>query len=418
MFLNIHESSIKKKRVASLFGNQADLDADCNAAGEKRIAPKHLGKITNIQVEELDDENDLGTAVQTIVEEQMTPAVYAEPFSAKTLADARAAVKSTKGAAAARHPKEILSAMVRLNSEGLNEPVDLASYGRILPELPGSAVGTKPKANYLTAGNGIANILTEVDEFEYDGLDRSVARTVDAKGDDDTTTVFDIVHRGRQVEQQLKVWKGKTSRSRADVHSPKIIAQVSQGRRIVEPTAKSTRSITSGHFSKKTGSVPNSNYRTVAAVSKTLARSQDRKNAIKDLNKEVQSALLPDIQNAVKQQRTRSLELRKPKQRKKRVEYLHEERFDEHKKGKWTFFNTKAVEVEESTSEEDPAHGCKEDSILEDLRLREQMNNGVSNLTIPDQVWVMLYEAKCMDLGIPARSDKQLERFLSQMKLY
>ena len=30
----------------------------------------------------------------------------------------------------------------------------------------------------------------------------------------------------------------------------------------------------------------------------------------------------------------------------------------------------------------------------------------------------MLYEAKCMDLGIPARSDKQLERFLSQMKLY
>lgn len=45
-----------------------------------------------------------------------------------------------------------------------------------------------------------------------------------------------------------------------------------------------------------------SNYRTVAVgnIAKTIARSQDRKNAIKDLNKEVQSALLPDIQSTVK----------------------------------------------------------------------------------------------------------------------
>lgn len=71
------------------------------------------------------------------------------------------------------------------------------------------------------------------------------------------------------------------------------------------------------------------NYRTVAVsnISKTLARSQDRKNAIKDLNKEVQSALLPDIQSAVRQQRVRSMELRKPKEKKTRtrIEYLHEE---------------------------------------------------------------------------------------------
>lgn len=55
---------------------------------------------------------------------------------------------------------------------------------------------------------------------------------------------------------------------------------------------------------------------------------------------------------------------------------------------------------------------------MEDLRLREAVTNGISNLTIADEIWVMLYEAKCIDLGIPARSDKQLERFLSQMKLY
>lgn len=97
-----------------------------------------------------------------------------------------------------------------------------------------------------------------------------------------------------------------------------------------------------------------------------------------------------------------------------RVEYLHEEFYDQHKKGKWTFFNTKAIEVEESEDEASKyGAACKEDSILEDLRMREAVNNGISNLTIPDPTWMMLYEAKCMDLGIPARSDKQLERFLS-----
>ena len=35
--------------------------------------------------------------------------------------------------------------------------------------------------------------------------------------------------------------------------------------------------------------------------------------------------------------------------------------------------------------------------------------------SIPESTWLQLYEAKCLDLGIPYKADKQQERFITQM---
>jgi hypothetical protein len=50
--------------------------------------------------------------------------------------------------------------------------------------------------------------------------------------------------------------------------------------------------------------------------------------------------------------------------------------------------------------------------ILEQLKAEEKQNGQVSKNQIPIKVWVKLYQSKCMDLGIPWKSDKQLQRFL------
>jgi hypothetical protein len=55
--------------------------------------------------------------------------------------------------------------------------------------------------------------------------------------------------------------------------------------------------------------------------------------------------------------------------------------------------------------------------ILEQLKAEEKQNGQVSKNQIPIKVWVKLYQSKCMDLGIPWKSDKQLQRFLQQMQL-
>lgn len=70
--------------------------------------------------------------------------------------------------------------------------------------------------------------------------------------------------------------------------------------------------------------------------------------ALREFNKEVASAMLPDIESALMSKRARSLEYkRKSMPRKKRIEYLHEEYYDEATKGKWTIFNKHAVEVDD-----------------------------------------------------------------------
>lgn len=202
--LNIQESSLKKKRATSLFGQQANLDADAQATEERR-APKHVSKaLARVEVEDLDE--DLGTAVQT-VDAPRTGGLPAQndPDTAKSFGDhfCESAIPggAKKPSNNKRHqPKEIVSAMVRLNSEGLNEPVDLANC-KVLPELPGSAVHRKTNGTkqYFTGAT-----VTEAEEFEYSSkMDSKISacRTVDPRAAEDATTVFDIVHRGRQVQQ-------------------------------------------------------------------------------------------------------------------------------------------------------------------------------------------------------------------------
>jgi hypothetical protein len=154
-----------------------------------------------VEVEDLDE--DLGTAVQT-VDAPRTGGLPAQndPDTAKSFGDHFR--ESAVGGQAKKNfrrdqPKEIVSAMVRLNSEGLNEPVDLANC-KVLPELPGSAVHRKTNGTkqYFT---GVT--VTEAEEFEYSSkMDSKISacRTVDPRAAEDATTVFDIVHRGRQVK--------------------------------------------------------------------------------------------------------------------------------------------------------------------------------------------------------------------------
>ena len=80
---------------------------------------------------------------------------------------------------------------------------------------------------------------------------------------------------------------------------------------------------------------------------------------------------------------------------------------DTHSRGKWTIFNQQAIEVVEVESEEDGLLKIKEEEMIKQIMTAD--DNGLN--TIPDQVWTMLYEAKCVDLGIPSKSEKQLERF-------
>lgn len=144
------------------------------------------------------------------------------------------------------------------------------------------------------------------------------------------------------------------------------------------------------------------NYRSVSGghKHKNLIRSKDRKKAIREFNKEVQSAVLPEIASALTsakgktfginhrnasnemQDRCNNIDLNNQQDR-KYIEYIHEEIYDEKRKGKWTIFNKHAVVVErEPEPLERSARGylCKEDSIIESL-------NNQNRSSISDNVW-------------------------------
>lgn len=51
------------------------------------------------------------------------------------------------------------------------------------------------------------------------------------------------------------------------------------------------------------------------------------------------------------------------------------------------------------------------------MMLDEKNNNSTNVCPLPESTWIKLYNAKCADLEITCRSDKQQERFVTQMKL-
>lgn len=91
---------------------------------------------------------------------------------------------------------------------------------------------------------------------------------------------------------------------------------------------------------------------------------------------------------------------------KRKVEYIHEEFYDSKTKGKWTIFNKHAVELTENTDDEENEYCCKEDSIIEQMKLDDRAQNPVNICNLPETTWLQLYEAKCHDLCIPCKSDK------------
>jgi hypothetical protein len=98
---------------------------------------------------------------------------------------------------------------------------------------------------------------------------------------------------------------------------------------------------------------------------------------------------------------------------KKHIEYIHEEIHEANSNNKWTIFNKHAIEIDDRSPQGTIA---PEDQIIDEMKLRDKYQNECV-CSVPEKTWIALYEAKCMDLGIPCKSDKHQERFVTQMLL-
>lgn len=92
-----------------------------------------------------------------------------------------------------------MSAMVRLNNEGLNVPVKFEELKR-LPVIPNTGIRLKKKGNTDIYQKQDFFALNEEDELLDDDSDEgnnTGLMSVNQTMEEDTTTVFDLVHRGR-----------------------------------------------------------------------------------------------------------------------------------------------------------------------------------------------------------------------------
>ena len=322
--------------------------------------------------------------------------------------------------------KEIVSAMIRLNTKGERELVNIEDVKR-LPVIPqtgarilkkkiGTDLGLKNNLMYEDISAALAvstkrKFGTTINHSELEMEDSRMISAIDAQ--EDAVTVFDLVHKGRQkVQENMQMRRD----SRIEVHSPKILSPTNMQNRRTTVTNKdlmpssNTSSVSNLHANKKQSL--SLNYRT------TRLASKDQKKAIQQLHKEIQSAILPEIASAISyKKKSKSLDGRKKRdisfenvdKEKKVVEYLHEEYMDTHSRGKWTIFNKQAIEVVEVDSEEEGLAKIKEEEIIEQIMTQDQSSLN----TLPDSVWALLYEAKCLDLAIPSKSDKQQLRFMT-----
>lgn len=131
--------------------------------------------------------------------------------------------------------------------------------------------------------------------------------------EEDTTTIFDLVHRDRQRQQQHREIQ-KLSKER-QVHSPKILSPMCVNSKNKGFAFESTR-LNAGIMQNSSQNyllgrkhLSNSHYRSVSGSNKHKhqVRSKDRKRALREFNKEVQSAVLPDIGSALTCAKSRSL---------------------------------------------------------------------------------------------------------------
>ena len=138
------------------------------------------------------------------------------------------------------HQKEIVSAMVKMNTQGLQVPLgpeDLNAYltcGRKLPNIPQTGVQVMKKKLLTDFGPGNRNhyqslMLDSVDEEsdQRNGCQVQCLTLDDTESrQDDSTTVFDLVHRGRQRDQHYRALRKKATGT-TQVCSPKIMTTTS-----------------------------------------------------------------------------------------------------------------------------------------------------------------------------------------------
>ena len=94
--------------------------------------------------------------------------------------------------------------MVRLNTQGLQEKIDLNELKK-LPNIPGTGMRIKKKKNLTDWGiigankNNLSEALEEEELLGHDSDDgNKLCQSHVLQTEEDTTTVFDLVHRGRQ----------------------------------------------------------------------------------------------------------------------------------------------------------------------------------------------------------------------------
>jgi hypothetical protein len=76
---------------------------------------------------------------------------------------------------------------------------------------------------------------------------------------------------------------------------------------------------------------------------------------LKLLHYNINKALLPNIQNATSNKKSKSCETREKsnnEKKEKKFEFIHEEYYDPKCKGKFTIFNKYALEIEDENSKE------------------------------------------------------------------
>jgi hypothetical protein len=220
--------------------------------------------------------------------------------------------------------------MVRLNTQGFKEQVQLEVLKK-LPQIPGT--GARLKKKNLTDLGPSENCLSLIEATEHEddpevrgsrAHHEQIRETANSSinyhsanqnnhGDEDTTTVFDLVHRGRQRQQHIRELQ-RMSKEGMSVHSPKILSPVSvqprrasglvgDGQAPIQPNSSQNYLLGRKHLS--------SNYRSVSGghKHKNLVRSKDRKRAIREFNKEVQSAVLPEINSATLSYKAKSFRI-------------------------------------------------------------------------------------------------------------
>ena len=118
--------------------------------------------------------------------------------------------------------------------------------------------------------------------------------------EDDTITVFDLVHRGRQLNQIKK--NNAMKKGKVEIEAPRIMSPMTSGLDSRQRSLNGSKAT----FFPASSSHQGSSVNLLGKKNLTLSYKQgmtkeEKKNAIKHFHKEIQSAILPEIKSAVRE---------------------------------------------------------------------------------------------------------------------